>query len=98
MNGYDMRNMEDVDRSVVGNYSTILFTDVAVKIIKDHNEEEEPLFLYLPYQAVHGPQMAPQEYIDKFSYIKDMKRRIYAGYYTCHRLYNVYLFLFQIIT
>ena len=36
-----------------GKYSTHLFTERAVSTIEAHNESR-PLFLYLPYQAVHS--------------------------------------------
>lgn len=45
----------------------------------------QPLFLYLPFQAVHSGNgdgtnlQAPKEYIDKFKYIQNEQRRIYAG-------------------
>ena len=47
----------------------------------------QPLFLYLPFQAVHsgngdGPRLqAPPEYINKFQYIENEHRRIFAGDY-----------------
>ena len=43
------------------------------------------MFLYLAYQAVHSanmeedPLQAPQEWISKFKYIKNRKRRKYAA-------------------
>ncbi|CAM9539820.1 unnamed protein product, partial [Chrysoparadoxa australica] len=43
-------------------YSTDLYTDKAVNLIKDHvstNGREEPLFLYVAYAAVHAPIQAP---------------------------------------
>lgn len=38
----------------MNNYSTHLYRDIAVQIIEDHNPAI-PLFLYLPFQAVHSP-------------------------------------------
>ena len=78
MTGYDMRHNMDVARSAKGNYSVRLFTDIAVQMIQTQ-ESGKPLFLYLPHQAVHAPLEAPQESIDKFSYIADMNRRKLAG-------------------
>ncbi|XP_037502220.1 arylsulfatase B-like, partial [Rhipicephalus sanguineus] len=66
-----------------GTYSTQAFTDEAKHIIANHNVEE-PLFLYLSYQAVHStcedtkPE-APQETVDKYSYITNYNRSVFAG-------------------
>ena len=47
-------------------------------IIKAHNASK-PLFLYMAFQNVHGPDQAPQKYTDKYSFIEDKTRRTYAG-------------------
>ncbi|KAL1438993.1 hypothetical protein MTO96_047469 [Rhipicephalus appendiculatus] len=64
-----------------GRYSTTLFTEKAVNLIKAHNASE-PLFMYLSHQAPHGgvevPLAAPKENIDKFSYIGEENRTVYA--------------------
>ena len=69
-----------------GGYSTDLFTDLAVDIIQSH-ESSKPLYLYLPYQAVHSanriqPLQAPGDLIKKFKNIEDERRRIYAAMVT----------------
>ncbi|XP_065308546.1 arylsulfatase B-like [Dermacentor albipictus] len=65
-----------------GHYSTTLFTDKAVDLIKSHNASE-PFFLYLSHQAPHGgvevPLAAPKENIDKFAYIGEENRTVYAA-------------------
>ena len=48
-----------------GTYSTHLFTDKAVDILENHNQSE-PMFLFLSYQAVHGPLEVPQYYVDSY--------------------------------
>ena len=61
-----------------------MYTAEAISRINNHNTSE-PLFLYLAYQAVHSansienPVQAPQEWINKFSYIKHEQRRKYAA-------------------
>ncbi len=39
----------------------------------------QPLFLYLPYQSVHGPLQVPDRYTQQYNWVKNSKRRIYAG-------------------
>lgn len=48
------------------------------KIVKSH-DPEQPLFMYMAFQNVHSPVQAPQQYVDKYSFIKDDLRRRYAG-------------------
>nr|KAG5690197.1 hypothetical protein BaRGS_016588 [Batillaria attramentaria] len=70
------------DRSQNGTYSTHLFTEKAIRLIKTHNQSK-PLFLYLAYQAVHGPLEVPDSYTEQYKDIKDTNRKIYAGMVTC---------------
>nr|XP_053629517.1 arylsulfatase B-like isoform X2 [Cherax quadricarinatus] len=85
--GYDMRRNMTVARDCYGKYTTDLFTNEAVDIIKKHNSSH-PLFLYLAHLAVHSanpyaPLQAPKEVVQKFAYIKDKKRRTFAGESRC---------------
>ncbi|XP_018496954.2 arylsulfatase B [Galendromus occidentalis] len=64
-------------------YATRLFTDRAEEIIRDH-DVDNPLFLYFAHLAVHratdrDPFQAPQETIDKFSYVGDRNRTTFAA-------------------
>lgn len=59
-------------------YSTHFFTEEAVRVIKKH-DPAEPFFMYLAFQAVHGPSQVPQSYVEPYSFIGDKKRRVYAG-------------------
>ena len=66
-----------------GDYSTYLFTDKAIDIINTH-DKTKPLFLYLPYQAVHSanyiqPIQAPPELVNKFKNIDNLDRRTFAA-------------------
>lgn len=58
-------------------YLTDAFTREAISFIQRH--ENEPFFLYLAYNAVHGPLQSPQRHRDSFADITDENRRIYAG-------------------
>ncbi|CAH1102411.1 unnamed protein product [Psylliodes chrysocephalus] len=81
--GYDFRRNLDVDWDAKGKYSTTLFTNEAVKLIREH-DTNNPMFLYLAHIAPHtaneaDPLQAPDEEIAKFAHIKDPKRRVYAA-------------------
>ena len=69
-----------------GKYSTTIFTDRAVEIIKtiDPSPNEPPLFLYLGYQALHTPLQVPPKYRKLYKSKKGWKdkRKVYAGMLT----------------
>jgi len=79
--GYDFRDDLNVDRSAEGNYSTELYGNRAAQIIRAHNQEK-PLFLYLPFQAVHGPLQVPQKYEELYADVPDSHRQTYLGMVT----------------
>ena len=68
-----------------GVYSTVLFADQAIARINDHAAlgDRRPLFLYLAFQAVHSPLQAPQEWIDRYSWLTDPNRRVMAAMTSC---------------
>ncbi|XP_064490369.1 arylsulfatase B-like [Ornithodoros turicata] len=81
--GLDLREDFRVVNDKAGHYGTDLFTEKAVEIIKRHNGSK-PILLYLAQQAVHvgnsyHPLEAPATYVKNFHYIKDLKRRVFAG-------------------
>lgn len=48
-----------------GNYSTELWADVAIDLIRGHNFARDPFFMYLAFQAPHAPvQSCPDEAIN----------------------------------
>src|SRR4051812_22749758 len=58
-------------------YTTHLLAAEAVRVI--HSQpKEKPLFLYLPFNAVHGPFGAPEKYKEPYRGLKG-QRRTYAG-------------------
>ena len=61
--GYDFRRNMEVDESAKDVYSSILFSQHSSEIIANH-DKSKPLFLYLPFQSVHSPLQAPDEYVD----------------------------------
>lgn len=82
--GYDFRRNMELECRDRGVYVTDLLTAEAERLIKDHADKEQPLFLMLSHLAAHtanedDPLQAPEEEIQKFSYIKDPNRRKYAA-------------------
>jgi len=63
-------------------YTTNLLADESVRLIEQH-DTSRPLFLYVPFNAVHSPFQAPQNYIDMFEHIENKRRRLYAAMLTC---------------
>ena len=55
-------------------YSTLLLAEEAVQLI-DRHDPADPFFLYLPFNAVHNPNDAPQEYIDRYDHLDNPKQR-----------------------
>lgn len=58
-------------------YSTKLIADEACRLIRA-KDPNKPLFLYLPFNAVHAPLEAPDSYIEPFDKLTG-KRKTYAG-------------------
>jgi arylsulfatase A-like enzyme len=63
-------------------YATNLIAAESVRLIEQH-DRAHPLFLYVPFNAVHSPFQAPQSYIDMYKHIEAKRKRIYAGMATC---------------
>ena len=58
-------------------YLTDVLTDKAIGFIEEPGDS--PFFLYLAYNAPHGPLQAPDELVDKYSSVEDLDRRIYLA-------------------
>ncbi|MHC4974560.1 MAG: arylsulfatase B [Planctomycetota bacterium] len=63
-------------------YTTELIRNEAVRLIKNH-DPKRPMFLYVPFNAVHTPLQAPERYIKRFRDIATRKRRRYAAMVAC---------------
>ena len=82
LNGYDFWQNEDVLRDVAKKYTTLLFSQEAVKIIREH-DPTNPFFLFLSFQAPHAPLQVPRRFLKLYETIQDRKRRIYAAMVSC---------------
>ena len=58
-------------------YSTHLIAKEACRLIREHNSSK-PLFLYLPFNAVHAPLQVPASYEVPYANLSG-QRRTYAG-------------------
>ncbi len=58
-------------------YLTDALTREAVDFIERNQSAQ--YFLYVPYNAVHSPLQGAQAYMERFSHIQDIQRRIFAA-------------------
>jgi arylsulfatase A-like enzyme len=58
-------------------YLTDALSREAVQYIKQY--KDNPFFIYLAYNAPHGPLQATDKYLQRFDHIKDKKRKTYAA-------------------
>lgn len=61
-----------------GMYSAHVFAQRVEDIVAAH-DASLPLFVYLPFQSVHGPLQAPKPQIKKYAHIQNKPRRTYAA-------------------
>lgn len=69
--------LRDHEPECTEKYLTEEFTEEALDFVRRHHED--PFFLFLSYNAPHGPLQAPEDEIARFSHLSDPKRRIYAA-------------------
>lgn len=69
-----LRNKEPVPPT---KYLTDDFSDAAVEFVATN--QDVPFFLFLSYNAPHGPLQATDKYLSRFPHIEDSKRRTYAA-------------------
>jgi len=69
--------MRDHQSEKTDEYLTDEFSNEAVKFVEKN--KEGPFFLYLAYNAPHGPLQATQKYLDRFDHIEGKKRKTYAA-------------------
>lgn len=52
-------------------YSSRFLVDKTIEFIDSNSTDKTPFFAYLPFQAVHIPVQAPQEFIDRYMGVYD---------------------------
>ncbi|KAL1457273.1 hypothetical protein MTO96_043549 [Rhipicephalus appendiculatus] len=83
ISGLDFWNNTEPAWEASGFYSTDLYADKAVQLI-GNLDKSTPQFIFLSHQAVHSGNadnrlQAPAKNVDKFPYIGELNRTIYAG-------------------
>ncbi len=73
--GFDWHRDDKVNHDE--GYTTHLLAREAVRLIDQH-DPGRPLFLYIPYNAVHAPHQVPESYKTPYAALKE-PRRTYAG-------------------
>ena len=73
--GFDWHKDDKVNRDE--GYSTHLLAREASRLITEH-DTSKPLFLYVPFNAVHSPHQVPERYTEPYANLKG-NRRTYAG-------------------
>ncbi|MEO6246820.1 MAG: arylsulfatase, partial [Opitutaceae bacterium] len=73
--GYDWHKDDKVNRDE--GYSTQLIAREASRLITAH-DASRPLFLYVPFNAVHAPHQVPERYMEPYANLKG-NRLTYAG-------------------
>lgn len=58
-------------------YTTDMYAQRAVEFIDQH--QDQPWFLYLPFNAAHSPLQSPKKYLDRFPHVAGRNRQIFAA-------------------
>lgn len=61
-------------------YSTHLIAREACRMVRER-PQDKPLFLYVPFQAVHGPYQVPDQYLQPYAQLTGTRQK-YAGMVT----------------
>jgi arylsulfatase A-like enzyme len=76
--GFDWHRDDEVSRDE--GYSTQLLGEAAARFVAEH-AGKRPFFLYVPFNAVHAPHQAPDEYLQQYRSLR-RPRRQYAAMLT----------------
>lgn len=75
------RDLDSILRGTepVKNYGFLTETFATEAAAFIERRKSEPFFLYLPFNAVHGPMQITEKYLARFAAIQDEKRRTFAA-------------------
>ena len=74
---YRTKLLRNNQRVVEDEYLTDALSREAIDFIDRNNNN--PFFLYLAYNAPHGPLQATKKYLDRYDHIEDKRRKTYAA-------------------
>jgi arylsulfatase A-like enzyme len=74
---YRLWLLENHRRLKPDQYLTDAFSNRALEFVE--RNQDKPFFLYLAYNAPHGPLQATEKYLDRYEHITNDKRRTYAA-------------------
>lgn len=66
------RNGTEIDEP---GYLTFRIAEEAAGFIREHADSS--FFLYVPFNAPHTPFQAPRDYVERFSHVDDLNKRVY---------------------
>ena len=69
--------IENTSTASFTGYLTDALTDKAIEFMSE--EQDDPFFLYLAYNAPHTPLQAPAELVEKYEHIENVQRRTYLA-------------------
>lgn len=75
--GYKTKLLRNYERVNETEYLTDAFSREAVSYIEKN--KDNPFFIYLAYNAPHGPLQATEKYLNRFSHLKEEERKTYAA-------------------
>jgi len=75
---YHTKIMQNYSRVETDEYLTDEFSNEAVSFVERHQNDSNPFFLYLAYNAPHTPMQAPEKYLKRFPGLEG-KRKVYAA-------------------
>jgi arylsulfatase A-like enzyme len=73
--GFDWHRDDKVSRDE--GYSTFLIADETTRFIRNY-DGRKPFFIYVPFNAVHGPHQVPEKYKEPYAHLRP-NRQTYAG-------------------